>query len=51
MVLMLARTIIEASNFGRLADSAFTVAPLERPMMVGAPGVSPRSMLPASKAR
>ena len=51
MVLMLARTIIEASNLGRLAEIALTSAPLERPMMVGAPGVMPKSILPASMAR
>src|SRR5215472_9758002 len=50
-VLMSARTTIEASNFGRLADSALTSAPLERPIIVGAPGVRPNSMLPASRAR
>ena len=38
MVSMLARMIIQASNLRRSASRALTVAPLERPMIVGGPG-------------
>ena len=51
MSLTLSRTTIEASNLFEFAKMTLTAAPLERPMMVTAPGDMPTSRLPASMAR